>query len=148
MAAGVGVARRPGCARDRYVFLLVCASVLARTASVFGEGRADPCAARTPSHARAFSHCRDPRLRCGRAQSGGTAVDSNLRCGWVIWWELWAGMDVEPALWPAHPQLRIPDARNRTQPRMDHRRSGPSNRVHHGTGTRREVSFTLATAGS
>src|SRR5260370_36131611 len=37
MAAGVGVAPGLGCAWDRYIFLLVCASVLARTASVLRE---------------------------------------------------------------------------------------------------------------
>jgi hypothetical protein len=96
----------------------------------------------------ALSHCRGPRLRCGRAESGGAAVDSDLRCSCVIWWQLRAGMDVEPALWPAHPQQRIPDARNRTQPGMDHRRGGPGDRIHHGTGTRREVSFALASLGT
>src|SRR5260370_26420802 len=49
------------------------------------------------------------RLRCGRAESGGAAVDSDLRCSCVIWRQLRAGMDVEPAPWPAHPQQRIPD---------------------------------------
>jgi hypothetical protein len=52
----------------------------------------------------ALSHCRGPRLRCGRAESGGAAVDSDLRCSCVIWWQLRAGMDVEPAPWPALPQ--------------------------------------------
>src|SRR5260370_41232035 len=88
------------------------------------------------------------RLRCGRAESGGAAVDSDLRCSCVIWRQLRAGMDVEPAPWPAHPQQRIPDARNRTQPGMDHRCRGPGDRVHRGTGTRREVSFAPVSPGT
>ena len=34
MAASLGVARGPSCAGDRYLFLFVCASVLARAAAV------------------------------------------------------------------------------------------------------------------
>src|SRR5277367_1437963 len=148
MAATLGLAGGPGCAGDRCLFLYLCASVLARTASVLREGCEDPCAARTPAHGHVLSHCRGSRLPCRRTESGGTAVDSDLSCSSVIWWQLRAGVDVEPALWPAHPQQRIPDARNRTQPGMDYRRRGPGNRVHRGTGTRRKVSFALASDGT
>ena len=89
---------------------------------------------RARAHTRTLSRCRGPLLRCGSAKSCGAAVDSDLRRRGVIWWALRAGMDVEPALWPAHPQQRISDARNRMQPGMDDRRSGPGNSVHRGTG--------------
>ena len=128
------------------LFLFVCASVLARIASVLREGCENPCAARASAHGHALSHCRGPRLRRRRAESGGAAVDSDLRRSCVIWWQLRAGMDVEPAPWPAHPQQRIPDARNRTQPGMDHCRSRSGDRVHRGTGTGREVSFASTVA--
>src|ERR1700674_3572303 len=144
MAAGVGVARRLGCAGSGCLFFIVCASVLARVASVPGERCKETCAARAPAHARALSHFRNPRLRGGRAKPGGAAVDSDLRRGGVIWWALRSGMDVEPALWPAYPQQRIADARDRTQRRMGGGRCCSSDRVHRRTGTRREVSFGLS----
>src|ERR1700685_937726 len=112
MAASLGVARGSGVARDGYLFLCVCASLVARTASVLREGREDPCAACAPTHGHTLSYCRGPRLRCGRVESGGPAVDSDLRCRCIIWWQLRIGMDVEPARWPAHPQQPISDARN------------------------------------
>jgi hypothetical protein len=65
MTASLGVARGPGCAGDRYLFLFVCASVLARAAAVLREGCEEPRAAGAPVHARALSHCRGPGLRCG-----------------------------------------------------------------------------------
>src|ERR1700733_10174171 len=148
MEASLGVARRPSCAGDRYLLLCVCASVLARTASVFGDGCEDPCAARAPAHGHALSDCRDPCLRCGRAESSWAAVDSDLCCSRVIWGQLRVGLDVATALWPTRPQQRIPDARNRTGMGMDHCRRGPGDRVHRGTGTRREVSLVLASPGT
>src|ERR1700730_14775980 len=116
MAASLGVARGPGCGGGSYLFYFICASVVAGTASVFGERCEDPRAARATAHARALFHCRGPLLRSGRAKSGGAAVDSDLRRRCVIRRALWTGMDVEPALWSAHPQQPIADARNRTQP--------------------------------
>ena len=104
MAAGVGVAPGLGCAWDRYIFLLVCASVLARTASVLREGYEDPRAARETARACALPHLRDPLLRCRRTESGGTAVDSDLCGGCVLWWALRTGMDVDLAQESQHPQ--------------------------------------------
>src|SRR5450631_851734 len=98
MAAAVGVARRAGCSGNGYLFPTVCACVLARVASVLGEGCGAPCAACATAHARALSHSRRPLLCCGRAQSGGAALDSDLGGGRVIWWAFRAGMDVGPVL--------------------------------------------------
>src|SRR5882672_2233394 len=132
MAASLGVATGPGRAGGGYLFHFVCAFVLARTASVFREGCKDPRSARATAHARALFHHRDPLLRCGRTESGGAAVDSDLRRGCIIWWALWIGMDVEPAPWSAHPQHSIANAGNQTLLGMADRGSGPGNSVHRG----------------
>jgi hypothetical protein len=129
-----------------YFFLFVPLS-LRELRPFLGKGREGPRAAGSPVHARALSHWRDPLLRCRRAKSGRAAVDSDLRRGCVIRWQLRAGLDVDPALRLPHPQQRIPDAQNRTQSGMDHRRSRPRDRVHHGTGARRKVSFCPASHG-
>src|SRR5579864_336617 len=97
MAASLGVAPGPGRIGNSYIFLFVCASVLARTASIPGERCEDPCAARAPAHARALFHRRNPLLRRRRAESSGPAVDSDLRRGGVIRRALRVGLDVEPA---------------------------------------------------
>src|SRR5712691_12274936 len=143
MAARLGMARGPGCAGGRYLFLCVRASVVARIASIPRKRCEAPCATCAPTDGHAVSHRRSPRLRCGRPESGGAAVDSDFSCRCVLWWQLRAGMDVEPAPRSANPQQRIPDARNRTQPGMDHRRRGPGDSLHRWTGTRRHVSFAL-----
>src|ERR1700730_2005997 len=143
MAAGMGVARGLDCAGNGDLLPILCASVPARVASVFGERCSDSCAARSPARARTLSHCRNPLLHCGRAESCGAATDSGLCCGCVIWREIRAGMDVDAAPRPAHSQQRTADAGDRTQPGMDGRRSDSGDSVHRRTGTRREVSFGL-----
>ena len=74
----------------------------------------------------------------------GRALDSDLRRGCVLRWQLRAGVDVGPAVSPPLPQQRIPDARNSTQSGMDPRCSRPGDRIRPGTRTRTEVSFCLA----
>src|ERR1043166_5893775 len=143
MAASLGVARGLNRAGGSYLFLFICASVLARIAPLLGKGREDPCAPRTPAYARALFHFRNTLLYCRRAESSKPAVDSDLRRGCVIWWALRAGMDGKPALWSANPKHSIADAGNRTLLGMGDRCGGSGDPVYRGIRARGEISFGL-----
>lgn len=91
---------------------------------------------------------KDAAGRSRRAQSGEAALDSGVSSGCILGWTFRTGMDVDLAPWSAHPQQRIPDARNRTQPRMGGRRSRSGDRLHRGTGTWSEVYFGPKVAGA
>ena len=94
MAASLGVAHGLGGDGDRYLFFVFVPLSLRELRPFLGKDARMSCAARAAAHDHTLSHCRSPRLHCGRAESGGPAVDSDLGWQLFIWWQLRDGMDV------------------------------------------------------
>ncbi len=143
MAAGLGMAPRPGRAGGSYLFLVVCSSVLRELRPFLGKNA--EIRVRRARQLTLVPYFTAGILSCAAGALnpvGPLLILVSAAARHLVGIPGWPGC--RTCSWSAHSQHAIADARNRTLLGMGDRRRDPGAPIYRGTRTWSEVSFSLA----